>query len=112
MRFIRTDLTLTTRKTLSRNRESISPGLTRNRCRPPDAAMRMTGLHGASECLACGDSSRGDSPRLISPRTHDDLHVPPGYGAESRCRLVESQTRQERHAAGIPPVRLCRHWQD
>ena len=45
-------------------------------------------------------------------RPHAHLYAASGFRAESRCRLAQGKTRQERHAAGVPAVRLCRHRQD
>src|SRR6185312_12018946 len=54
-----------------------------------------------------------ESPaRLVSRKRHDQLHPASGFRAESRRRLAQGQAGQERHAAGVPPVRLCRHRQD
>ena len=54
-----------------------------------------------------------ESPaRLVSRKPHDHLHPASGFRAESRCRLAQGEAGQERHAAGVPPVRLCRHRQD
>ena len=43
---------------------------------------------------------------------HDRLHAASGHSAESRRRLAARQAGRTRHAAGVPPVRLCRHRQD
>ena len=50
--------------------------------------------------------------RPSPPRPHDHLYAASGFRAEGRCRLAEGETRQKWHAAGVPPVRLCRHRQD
>ena len=45
-------------------------------------------------------------------RRHARLHAASGRRADRRRRLAEGQARQAQYAAGVPPVRLCRHRQD
>src|ERR1700692_4238241 len=67
------------------------------------------GLHRAREWLVLWaiESLLVARPSPIEP--HDHLYAASGFRAEGRCRLAESEARQERHAAGLPAVRLCRH---
>src|SRR3954471_428938 len=57
-------------------------------------------------------SRRLRARHLPVPRTHAHIYAASGFRAEGRCRLAESKARQEKYAAGLPAVWLCRHRQD
>ena len=51
-------------------------------------------------------------PRPPVETAMTSFHAASGFRAEGRCRLAQGKARQERHAAGVPAVRLCRNRQD
>src|SRR4051795_12878486 len=67
-------------------------------------AARMVSFAGSESWPGC--------TTFPPPRAHADIHAASGFRAEGCCRLAESKTRQKRHAADLPAVRLRGHGQD
>ena len=88
---------------------AANPKSSANQFRPAEGPL-VSGVR--MVIFAVSELRSRSSPASPPPRPHDQLYAASGFRAESRCRLAEGKARQERHAAGVPAVRLCRHRQD
>ena len=61
---------------------------------------------------ACFKTRRVATSALHPSGFHARIHAPSGRGPQGGRRLAQGQAGRARHAAAVPPVRLCGHRQD